>query len=121
MVAYNFQREFASKVESLEKRQTVRPRGRRRHARPGDALQLYTGQRTRSCRKLLEAVCKAAADVIIDRDGNALPLIHIAGQKLDALEAYAFARADGFTSAEAMTQWFEQQHGLPVDGVCIQW
>lgn len=121
MVAYNFQRELAPKVESLQKRQTVRAHGRRRHARPGDALQLYTGQRTRSCRKLLDATCTAVADVIIDRDENALPRIHIAGQKLDALEAYAFAKADGFTSAEAMIQWFEQQHGLPFDGVCVQW
>lgn len=53
MPAYNFQKQFAPLVESGQKRQTIRAIGKRRHARPGESLQLYTGQRTKACRKLI--------------------------------------------------------------------
>lgn len=47
MVAYNFQARFAPLVESGRKTITIRTRGTaRRHARPGDRVQLYTGHRT---------------------------------------------------------------------------
>lgn len=121
MVAYNFQARFADQVEQGGKRQTIRAHGKRRHARQGDALQLYTGMRTRSCRKLRDAICNAAAIVLIDRDINGLAKIEVEGQRLDALEKFAFATADGFSSAGEMVDWFEQQHGLPFSGVCIQW
>jgi hypothetical protein len=43
MVAFNFATEFAGPVERREKKQTIR---QTRRAKPGDAIQLYTGQRT---------------------------------------------------------------------------
>lgn len=46
MVAYNFQARFAAAIEAGEKAITIRSIGRRRHARNGERLQLYTGQRT---------------------------------------------------------------------------
>lgn len=52
MPAYNFRKQFAPLVESGQKRQTIRTIGKRRHARAGEPLQLYTGQRTKACRKL---------------------------------------------------------------------
>jgi hypothetical protein len=115
VVAYNFQEQFVERITKLDKRQTIRPIGKRKHARPGDALQLYTGMRTAKCRKLLDAVCTASAVVNLDAG------ISIAGRNLDPLEADAFAVADGFGSTAEMLAWFESRYGLPFEGVCIQW
>ncbi|MEJ0016825.1 MAG: ASCH domain-containing protein [Acetobacteraceae bacterium] len=46
MVAYSFKRDFAAPILAGIKRQTIRA-DRRRHARPGEVLQLYTGMRTK--------------------------------------------------------------------------
>lgn len=74
MVAYSFQKRFASHViAGLEpgpwlpgmKRHTLRmPReGRSRHARPEQPVQLYTAMRTKHCRLLGRGVCRAAFHV----------------------------------------------------------
>lgn len=54
MAAYNFQKRFATLIESGDKNHTIRRIGKRRHASPGEAIQLYTGMRTKFCRKLLD-------------------------------------------------------------------
>ncbi|WLT07808.1 hypothetical protein RAM19_06645 [Bartonella apihabitans] len=61
MVAYSFQNQFASFVANGLKRQTTRPMRKNRHAKIGDKLQLFTGLRTKECRKLLtkEPICTA--------------------------------------------------------------
>jgi hypothetical protein len=59
-----FQKQFAGKVVSGEKKQTIRAY-RKRPFKVGDKLQLYTGLRTKACRKLGEAVCISARDVEI--------------------------------------------------------
>jgi hypothetical protein len=108
MVAYSFAPVFASQVEELTKRQTVRGE-RRRHARVGESVQLYTGMRTRSCRKLVAAdpICTAVQPIRIyvprPESPAMAPLvpdyqvrIEIMGRELDAMETIAFAIADGF-------------------------
>lgn len=52
MVAYNFKLQFAFAVVSGEKPQTIRALRKERasHAQPGEALQLYTGMRTATCK-----------------------------------------------------------------------
>ncbi|WP_150213004.1 hypothetical protein [Candidatus Tokpelaia sp.] len=65
MVVYNFKEQFADLVASGEKCQTIRRLGKRSHARAGDRLQLYTGQRTKSCRKLGEAICTSVTPIKI--------------------------------------------------------
>lgn len=57
MVAYNFQARFAPDVAAGRKLQTIRAEGRRAHAKAGDRVQLYTGMRTKACRKLAEGTC----------------------------------------------------------------
>lgn len=54
MVAYTFQAHFAAAVAAGEKALTIRTIGRRRRARISERVQLYTGQRTRGCRKLVD-------------------------------------------------------------------
>ena len=54
MVAINFSAQFADAVASGQKTQTIRRSAR---AAAGQVLQLYTGQRTKACRKLADAIC----------------------------------------------------------------
>ena len=119
MVAYNFQARFADAVASGEKRQTIRaPRKSNRHATPGDRLQLYTGMRTKSCRKLREAVCHASCVIRIEHDKawTSGPEKHFMGDELERL-----ARSDGFTRWADMRDWFDNTHGLPFTGRLIRW
>lgn len=62
MVAYNFQAQFADDVEHGFKTQTIRRDAR---CKSGDKLQLYTGQRTKNCRKLCDAICKRVTPIKI--------------------------------------------------------
>jgi len=118
MVAYNFKKEFARAVETGEKRQTIRPVGKRRHAEPGDKLQLYVGMRTKGCRKLRDAVCHDACRIRIEHDKvfTFRPQEIFLGDELESL-----ARQDGFLDWAAMRDWFEKTHGLPFSGVMIRW
>ena len=53
MVAYSFQKQFVGPIEGGEKRQTIRA-PRKRHARVGEPIQIYTAMRTKGCRKLID-------------------------------------------------------------------
>lgn len=105
---FNFKKEFASKVESGEKRQTVRAtRKDRRVPVPGDLAKGYTGLRTRSTRLLVSSPIIEAGRVLIDfREGT----IALKGARLTAFEAAEFARADGFDSFPQMLAWFRETH-----------
>ncbi len=117
MPAYNFQEQFAWKVHSFKKRQTIR-RKRKRPTVVGDRLYLYTGMRTKSCTKLSEASCVKVEDVQIDGGG-----IRLGGKRryLKAWTATRFAQADGFRNLSEMIQWFSLMYGLPFKGEVIYW
>lgn len=106
MVAYSFHKTFVPQVQALSKHQTVRG-PRKRHARPGEPVQLYTAMRTRHCRKLVDPdpVCSRVDDIRIETseqhaapDGptGVIEAIEINGIPLDYDEIEAFAIADGF-------------------------
>lgn len=117
MVAFNFKSQFADAVESGSKRSTIRARKR---ARPGDALQLYTGQRTKKCRKLRDAVCAAVDEISIDVHGQFVA-IRLNGDLLPKERARAIAIADGFDGASAFAQFFDDNYGLPFCGWLHSW
>jgi hypothetical protein len=137
MVAYNFQERFAPLVASGEKRQTIRaPRSGRwgsRHAKPGDPLQLYTGMRTKGCRKLVtpDPVCILVVPLLIE--GHAISVIgrcEMLNPTEEGLSAHIparrgandeLARADGFANFCELRDWFAAMHGLPFGGVLIRW
>lgn len=125
MVAYNFQKRFADAVESGRKRQTIRKGPAR--CKPGAALQLYTGQRTKGCRKLREAVCTEVRPIAIiyayDRGGPFHGYdITLNWQRLESeADGRSLARADGFESAVDLCLWFEATHGLPFNGHVVNW
>ena len=118
MPALNFQKRFAPSVESGKKRQTIRAcRRDGRNPRVGHTLYLYTGQRTKYCRKLGEAVCKSSEIITIDEN-----YIFVEGKILTDHECAKLAIADGFEYVEDFKGFFSQNHdGLPFTGYLIKW
>lgn len=130
MVAYSFKARFAEPIIARTKRQTIRGT-RRRHARPGEALQLYVGMRTKTCRKLLniDPECSGVVPAHLTFDRNFGPQSFriddreiLTNQALDE-----FARRDGFDDIEDMTRFWFDTHAsrgarqITFDGVVISW
>lgn len=77
MALLNFQKQFADLIEAGTKRQTIRA-ARKYPIKVGDKLYLYTGLRTKYCRKLKTkfdkidekgktfVICKSVQDIIIE-------------------------------------------------------
>ena len=135
MVAYSFKRFFAPQIVLGSKSQTVRA-NRKRHARPGEELQLFQGMRTRNCRKIIDdPTCRAVSPIVLtfDSAGTGMDWIEIAGTSLDAAEMEEFARKDGFdpahvdlggeTALENLVRFWTSEHGKLVqfEGVLIEW
>ena len=117
MVAYNFKKQFAPKVRDGSKCQTVRGQ-RDRHARPGEPIQLYTGQRTKQCEKLIipDPICLSVEEIVINSN-----LVVISGWTLWSHKQEEFAIADGFESYAEFLAFFAETHGFNFEGVLIKW
>lgn len=107
MVAFNFSPEHAPKVESGEKNQTIRRTAR---GKVGDRCQLYTGQRTKACRKLRadDPPLLAVTYCAIRPTYLTLGDTGVVRGDIDA-----FAVADGFKDYADMVAWFEAKYGSP--------
>lgn len=121
MVAYSFRPRFVGPILAGSKRQTIRA-GRRRHAAPGEEVQLYTGMRTRHCKLIGRAKCIATYRIVIDlvrqsinaeedpsRDWEVgvpleFPAI-VAARTIDD-----FARLDGFEDWPDMRAFWRGEH-----------
>lgn len=126
MVAYSFQKEFAPHILSGRKSHTVRGHGKRRQARPGEHLQLYTGMRTKHCRLIGRTTCDRVEEIELhfrrrpERDwvgmGKA-PVLHTAGGR----DCFAFS--DGFDNWAALRAFWRKHHPGIDDfyGVIIYW
>ncbi len=107
-----FKPQFAPKVESCEKLQTVRPTPKRM-PRPGDQISLraWTGKPYRSKQRVLgEAVVKKVEAFDLD-----------AMRLWKECDREAFAHADGFCDWPEMLSWFIREHGYPFTGIVIYW
>lgn len=127
MPAINFQTQFAPLVENGIKRQTIRA-ARKRPIRVGDTLFLYTGMRTKQCRRLLVATCKFTAQIRIEKDPKmarfdprptAYPIVYLDGWR--GCNPLSIAISDGFKNLGEMVKWFYKTHGLPFVGQLIRW
>lgn len=133
MVAYSFKALFVPQIVSLMKCQTVRAE-RPRHARPGEAVQLYQAMRTKDCRKIiLDPVCTAVLPIeICVSETRGILWISIDGD--DVKDPEAFAAADGFhpshylaarpgaTALENMSRfWLDNHDAGTFQGVLIKW
>lgn len=121
MVAYSFKKQFAEPILLGSKRQTIRA-DRRRHARPGEQLQLYTGMRTKHCRLIARATCTDVERVMLDFSNYGVVKIGDTVLFSDA-RMQEFARSDGFASwADMRNFWRENHPGTDVfEGVLIMW
>lgn len=126
--ALNFQKRFAPLVESGEKRQTIRARRKDgRDPKRGDILYLYTGMRTKQCRKLGEVRCKSVRSIWIGTDGEKRcgkyirPGVMVWTPCYGAAYSTRLARMDGFSDSGEMRRFFERVHGLPFEGLLIRW
>ena len=124
MPAYNFEKRFAPLVESGQKVQTIRNSSR--NARPGQPAYLFTGQRTKSCRKLNTGTLIDVSPIELGRHACGEPYAvikhgiflpeHLTHGGLDC-----FAQADGFQSGEEMIVYFESKSNLPFNGFLHIW
>ncbi len=121
MPSLNFQSRFADDVEAGRKRQSIRAKCR---FKVGDTAHLFTGMRTKQCRRLGKGIVTDVLPVTISRVETARyskPVVTVDGRELALSAAHMLAMDDGFTRLGEMEQWFAQQHGLPFAGWLIKW
>jgi hypothetical protein len=112
---------IAAGLEIRPKRQTIRAIGKRRHARPGEVLQLYYGMRTKQCRSIGVAKCTAVYPINISVGEHSL-IVQFDGTTVTHGHIHNFARADGFDHGEDMLAFWKKEHGVgQFQGVLIRW
>lgn len=124
MVAYSFKAQFVEPIRTRRKQQTIRADrgGRSRHARPGEALQLYTAMRTKHCELIGRAICSAVAPILIRFDQPRLYVYPAIVARTDR-QLDHFAQLDGFTCWRSMCEFWKAAHGTLADfrGTIIYW
>ncbi len=137
MSAYGFQLRFVPFIEEESKNCTVRALrfGKVPHVKPGGTMQLYTGLRTKQCRKIGDATCFGVKHIAIKEEGIVLGgedgTIGWACPK-DSLMVQEFAWRDGFRpegttlanpfgAFELMVRFIAKNYGVPFEGVVIFW
>lgn len=126
MPALNFKPRFYDAIKCLEKRQTIRKRGKRPPPKVGDPLFLYTGMRTMDCRKILDASCKSVEPISISIASQRVQMVlerfsSNVWETLDVEEVSALAKADGFENSEAFFAFFHDEYGSTFSGYLIKW
>ncbi|MGB9154390.1 MAG: hypothetical protein WCD70_15030 [Alphaproteobacteria bacterium] len=116
MTAFNFRPIFVPKILSGEKLSTIRSTKR---CEVGDTMQLYTGQRTKACRKLMDVTCIGVAPIILSaavmwRLGEITGNVH----PMSALLLHA---QEGFANMKEMLDFFREEYGLPYRGFIHAW
>jgi uncharacterized protein YqfB (UPF0267 family) len=121
MVAYSFKQAFVAPILNRSKAQTIRS-DRKRHARPGETMQLYTAMRTKQCRLIGTATCRSIQPLRIEVENAVIGFQ--SGRTLTTIqELDDFARTDGFPDWIRMRLFWQANHpGTPVfSGVLIRW
>lgn len=128
MVALSFQKQFRAPILAGTKRHTIRGE-RKVPIRPGQALQLYTGMRTRFCAKIGDAVCKSVRSIMIvlpDSELGAKVVIHDGAGGLTTIFPLGldeFAVSDGFGNWLEMASFWAKHHPRVnvFEGFIIRW
>lgn len=116
MTAFSFKPEFVGKILSGDKLSTIRSTKR---CKVGDTMQIYTGLRTKKCKKIMEVKCCGVAPIIIREpdfwalSGPIEGIIHTAGPALHIQE--------GFKNILEMQEFFRKTYGLPYSGWLHAW
>lgn len=122
MVAYGFKKRFIDPIESGAKTQTIRA-PRKRHARVGEQLQLYTAMRTKHCRLLARSKCVDVSTVRLDFEADRIENLDTGMAWTTRDDLNAFAVRDGFADFEDMRAFWKAEHpDTPqFEGVLIRW
>jgi hypothetical protein len=107
MVAYSFNPRFGQPIVDRTKGGTIRS-NRKRHARPGEALQLYQGMRTKRCRLISREVCLDVQPAELNFRLQCVTVARATWIHAHALDA--FARFDGFVDWAALRQFWRETH-----------
>lgn len=109
--------------EITAKRQTIRAIGKRRHAREGEELQLYSGMRTKHCFLIGRARCTSAGPIYFDFRMGLLQIDREGHKHIRARGEFDdFARRDGFADWNDMRAFWEKEHdAVNFHGVLIEW
>ena len=107
---------FIDKILSGEKRQTIRRASQKwENVKAGDKLTLYTGLRTKQCRKLGEAKVASVHVVMFDTNNNKIfifsPLGFLGCVEIAENEARSIAVKDGFVLYDDFWNFFKKQYG----------
>lgn len=118
MVAFNFKPDFVTLIECGIKVQTIRGGLR---CGPGDKMQLFTGQRTKQCQRIGEAVCVESFPVMF-RDtsfhtGRNQKVLQVSCPD----ELQKFAEADGFQNWDQCEAFFRDHYEFPFTGFVHRW
>ncbi|MDR7040271.1 uncharacterized protein YqfB (UPF0267 family) [Methylobacterium sp. BE186] len=127
MVTYSFKKRFAVPILAGTKAQTLRTDWKR-HVRPGELVQLFTGMRAKYCRRLGEARCTDIVPVrLAFSRHNATELIRLGDRLMAPCLLDTFARANGFANITDMARFWcaeyppEEGDTLTFEGVLIRW
>lgn len=120
MPALNF-KIFIDKILSGEKRQTIRP-SRKYPVKQGDKLYLYTGMRTKNCRKLGESICSKIIPISIKLvdifgDGTDINLFIFHRRSNHSFifkQAKKLALDDGFNDIDEFNNFFIDTYKIKV-------
>ena len=110
-LVYNFKDRFAPAVEMGLKTSTIRLFAKTAPPVKGDRLKLYTGMRTKKCRKLREVICQDCCPIFITEDD-----IQLNGISRSPGEQNSLAFHDGFNNAAELRAFFRKTYGLPLPG-----
>lgn len=122
MVAYGFKERFRDPILDGTKGGTIRA-DRKRHARSGEQLQLYTGMRTKQCKLICRLPCLAVEPLeLVLRDPQS---VRIGGRRILVRvdDLHIFAAFDGFRNFSEMIEFWRQEHDDldTFSGVHIRW
>lgn len=106
MPAYNFKSQFAPAVEAGQKLCTIRGRA----AVVGTTAYLYTGMRTKACRKLGQGTIVHCTGISLGYAQNGVPWARFPKHKMNFLDFTVLAAVDGFSSPRDMVDWFRDQY-----------
>lgn len=135
MTAYSFKRRFVLPIqvglglvdrpEITPKQHTIRA-DRKRHARPGEEVQLYTAMRTKQCELIGRARCTTVEPIEMHfRERRRSDWVRSSTLgKIDRPENLRrFAQSDGFEDWERLREFWREEHPGIDDfvGVIIFW
>jgi hypothetical protein len=111
-------KDYASRTKVKPKTTTIRAM-RKRPFKKGDRLFLFSGLRTKQCKRLGEAICKKIEMIGIEEAASGLFIVTVNGEMITEEEINCLARHDGFKTGAEMIKWFCKHHRFPYSGQII--